>query len=149
MTDPSNDATPPAPPRSKLAYAVDIVLVRARFLGLLLVVMLVAAYWDDAKAHVERWLPHGKSATTAGAADVEFYCPMHPQVVRAAPGNCPICGMPLSERKKGAAAALPDGVVARVQFSPFRIAQGGIRTSPVEWLPLEREIETVGFVEYD
>jgi Cu+-exporting ATPase len=32
----------------------------------------------------------------AGAA--EYTCPMHPQIVRPAPGNCPICGMTLEPR---------------------------------------------------
>ena len=42
------------------------------------------------------------------AKDEEFYCPMHPQVVRddfdpnGQTPHCPICGMPLSLRKKGA-----------------------------------------------
>jgi Cu(I)/Ag(I) efflux system membrane fusion protein len=144
-----SDPHPPAPPRSRLAYAVDIVLVRLRFILLLVAVMLIAAYWDDIVAHVERWT-HGDDAPHEGdTSGAEWFCPMHPQVIRAEPGNCPICGMPLSKRAKGEAAKLPEGVTARVQFSPFRIAQGGIRTSPVEWRPLEREIETVGFVDYD
>lgn len=135
--------------RSRLVWALDIVLVRLRFIGLLIIVMLLAAYWDDIKAHVERWLPHESAAGAAGASDIEFFCPMHPQIVRAEPGACPICGMPLSKRKKGETAKLPEGVLTRVQFTPYRIAQGGIRTSPAEWRTLEREIETVGFVDYD
>ncbi|VTU44399.1 Silver exporting P-type ATPase (plasmid) [Variovorax sp. RA8] len=30
-----------------------------------------------------------------GSADVEYTCPMHPQVRQMGPGNCPICGMAL------------------------------------------------------
>lgn len=146
MSDPH---PPDGRPKSRLVYAIDIVLVRLRFIGLLVVVMLLAAYWDDIAAHVERWTHRDSAHQGAEAVDVEWFCPMHPQVVRAEPGNCPICGMPLSKRAKGAASKLPEGVTARVQFSPFRIAQGGIRTSPVEWRPLEREIDTVGFVDYD
>src|SRR5690606_31480103 len=29
----------------------------------------------------------------AGGAKVEYTCPMHPEIVRDAPGSCPICGM--------------------------------------------------------
>jgi Cu+-exporting ATPase len=29
---------------------------------------------------------------------VEWTCPMHPEIVRSAPGNCPICGMALEPR---------------------------------------------------
>ena len=32
------------------------------------------------------------------AAHTEYVCPMHPQIVRDAPGNCPICGMTLEPR---------------------------------------------------
>jgi P-type Cu+ transporter len=34
-----------------------------------------------------------KGHTTAAAA--QYTCPMHPQILRDAPGNCPICGMAL------------------------------------------------------
>ena len=34
-----------------------------------------------------------KGHTTAAAA--QYTCPMHPQILRDAPGNCPICGMTL------------------------------------------------------
>jgi len=33
-----------------------------------------------------------------GAGAVEYTCPMHPEIVRHAPGNCPICGMALERR---------------------------------------------------
>ena len=32
-------------------------------------------------------------------ADVEYTCPMHPQVVQRGPGTCPICGMALEPRE--------------------------------------------------
>lgn len=33
-------------------------------------------------------------------AEIEFFCPMHPRVVRNLEIKCPICWMPLSKRKK-------------------------------------------------
>jgi Cu+-exporting ATPase len=32
------------------------------------------------------------------ASKTEYTCPMHPEIVRAEPGNCPICGMALEPR---------------------------------------------------
>jgi Cu+-exporting ATPase len=34
----------------------------------------------------------------APGTKVEYTCPMHPEIVRAAPGSCPICGMALEPR---------------------------------------------------
>src|SRR5216117_2077995 len=40
---------------------------------------------------------HGRGHETA-RAPAEWTCPMHPEVVRNAPGTCPICGMALEPR---------------------------------------------------
>jgi len=37
-------------------------------------------------------------AELSSSATVEYTCPMHPEVVRDAPGSCPICGMALEAR---------------------------------------------------
>ncbi len=37
----------------------------------------------------------GKQEESPEANGVSYTCPMHPQIVRPAPGNCPICGMDL------------------------------------------------------
>ena len=54
--------------------------------------------------------------------------------------------MALVRRKKGEAVALPDGVVARMQLSPYRIQLAGIQTLPAGFLPLKREFESSGVV---
>ena len=38
------------------------------------------------------------SVEPAATARAEWTCPMHPEVVRDAPGSCPICGMALEPR---------------------------------------------------
>jgi Cu+-exporting ATPase len=37
-------------------------------------------------------------APQTAAEKIEYTCPMHPQIVRDKPGNCPICGMALEPR---------------------------------------------------
>src|SRR5256885_11437905 len=38
------------------------------------------------------------SAPQPVPASAEYTCPMHPEIVRGAPGPCPICGMALEPR---------------------------------------------------
>lgn len=45
--------------------------------------------------------PAGVPASKS-AGQVEYFCPMHEQVVQGQPGKCPVCGMPLTERGKAA-----------------------------------------------
>ncbi len=46
-----------------------------------------------------------ESTPPAGAADVEYTCPMHPQIVQKGPGACPICGMALEPKEMTAEAS--------------------------------------------
>ncbi len=175
---------PPAPEEAgrpltgwqKFKLIFKVVEVRLRFVAILVAVAFFVGYWDTIKNHWERqtrptggvyravravlgkgiahrlW-PHG--AATPTGADTEYYCPMHPNVVRAgldpngAMPKCPICGMPLSPRKKGEATKLPDGILSRKQFSPEQIRLAGIRTVEVGYRPLTKELITVGYVGYD
>jgi rubrerythrin len=47
--------------------------------------------------------PHAQEKATP-TADT-YTCPMHPQIVRNAPGKCPICGMNLVKKES----AVPEG----------------------------------------
>src|SRR5205807_7136545 len=60
------------------------------------------------------------------------------------PAICPVCSMDLVRRKKGEAMLLPEGVVARMQLSPYRIQLAGIATSVIGSRPLAREITVAG-----
>jgi Cu+-exporting ATPase len=42
--------------------------------------------------------PAPKPPVVPAGAKVEYTCPMHPEIVRDAPGSCPICGMALEPR---------------------------------------------------
>ncbi len=134
----------------KVRLVVKVVELRLRFVLLMALTGLVFAYWDTLWNRYEKWMrPHEPHVASAPVQGFEYFCPMHPSVVQEQPGNCPICGMPLSKRKKAEKAPLPEGVVSRVQLAPFRIAQAGIRTAEVSVVPLSASLTTVGFVSFD
>jgi Cu(I)/Ag(I) efflux system membrane fusion protein len=132
----------------KFRLVVKVVELRLRFVALMAITGLVFAYWDTLWNYYEKYTrPVGDHVATA--ADVEYFCPMHPSVVQEKPGHCPICGMPLSKRKKGEKTTLPEGVVSRVQLAPFRVVQAGIRTAEVTYEPLSESMTTIGSVSFD
>lgn len=144
-------ADEPKPRFGGLRQVLVTLFARLRFVAILGVIGLVILKWDLLVAHYDKWT---RSAAETAVADptTEFFCPMHPTIVRDTnKEKCPICFMPLSKRKKseGGGAALPAGVVSRVQLSPYRVVLAGVKTVPVGYLPLAKEITTVGTVEFD
>lgn len=79
-------------------------------------------------------------------------CAMHPEVRRDAPGNCPICGMTLIEKRdESTATAAPAGEAGAgiVQIDP-RMAQNlGVRTAAVTRGAFAHSFDAVGAVEVD
>lgn len=74
-----------------------------------------------------------------------YVCPMHPQIVQDAPGNCPICGMtlvlkPLAPEADPYPPVTLDGAVIQTM---------GARTTRVERGTLWKYIRAVGRVDYD
>jgi Cu(I)/Ag(I) efflux system membrane fusion protein len=132
----------------KFRLVVKVVELRLRFIALMALTGLAFAYWDTLGNQYEKWM-RPAAERHATVSDIEYYCPMHPQVVQDEPGSCPICGMPLAKRKKGEKATLPEGVTARVPLSPSRVQQAGITTAEVGFAPLTESITTVGYVAFD
>lgn len=132
-------------------FIILVKLARLRFIAVLAVIGIVITQWDTLAAHYDKWTrPSGEAAHAAG--DFEWFCPMHPTVIRDnGKEKCPICFMPLSKRKKGETheVALPAGVVNRVQLSPYRVVLAGINTFRVDYQPLSKEITAVGYVEFN
>ena len=77
--------------------------------------------------------------------DPKYVCPMHPQIVRDDPGNCPICGMDLVEKIiKSNADKYP---VVEVQSAV--VQNMGVRTVKAQIDTIWKYIRTVGRVDYD
>jgi len=90
--------------------------------------------------------------------NVDYYtCPMHPQIKRDAPGQCPICAMNLVPVLKG-----PGGESKEKQgtheektkqeglfIDPRRIQTIGVKTEAVEYRELEKTLMVQGKVAHD
>jgi multidrug efflux pump subunit AcrA (membrane-fusion protein) len=130
---------------------LQVVQARLRFIALLVVLGLVLGSWGTLSNYWEKWTRPATAQAAAGS-DVEWFCPMHPYIVRDDPKEkCPICHMDLARRKKGSGQAepLPAGTVSRVQLTPYRQVLAGVQTSEVTYHALAREITTFGTVEFD
>ena len=131
----------------RLLLTARVLQVRLRFVIVLVAAFLVIGLWGNLR-NVWDTLAHrlggSHSAQPTVSADTEFFCPMDPGVVSDWPAVCPVCNMDLVRRKKGEAVVLPEGVVARMQLSPYRIQLAGIKTAVIGRLPLAREIVVAG-----
>jgi membrane fusion protein, copper/silver efflux system len=132
-------------------FIILVKLARLRFIAILVAIGVVITQWDALVARYEKWT-RPTSEQAAASTDTEWFCPMHPTIIRDNPREkCPICFMPLSKRRKGdlMEEALPAGIVNRVQLSPYRIVLAGVGTSRVEYVRLSKHIHTVGYVEFN
>jgi Cu(I)/Ag(I) efflux system membrane fusion protein len=120
--------------------------VAAATLGLLCVV--IAGCGEQAPAQSESLESAAKDTALEHAAkhlDPKYVCPMHPQIVKDEPGNCPICGMELVEK-------LMDPMTGKhpeVALSGAIVQSMGVRTAEVERGTMWKLVRTIGRVDYD
>ncbi len=110
---------------------------------------------EQFRADPERFLTGpaeaGHDVPKAGVA--EWTCPMHPEVIRSAPGPCPICGMALEPRtitldernpelddmtrrlRVSTALTVPVLILAMGEYLPGKIAES-LAGSTVNWIQL-------------
>jgi membrane fusion protein, copper/silver efflux system len=134
---------------SWILSAVRLTEVRLRIPLVLIGAALVIGRWDVLRNywdHFTRRLTPERTAKLPVSIDTEYFCPMDPGVVSHGPGRCGVCNMALVRRKQGDAVMLSDGVVARMQLSPYRVQLAGIQTAPLGYLPLSQEWSKSGLV---
>jgi membrane fusion protein, copper/silver efflux system len=155
-----NDAPPtgsserqPHPPLTSRSVwmAIRVAYVRLRFLVVFAIAFLIVGQWSTLRNYWDALTHRGGFDQTKQAIspDTEYFCPMCPGVLSDWPAKCPVCNMALVRRKKGEMTPLPDGVLTRMQFSPYRVQLAGIKTAPVEYRPLFHELRLVGYPQVD
>src|SRR5450759_2452529 len=77
-----------------------------------------------------------RAAGATAVAAKKYQCPMHPEIVRDAPGDCPICGMklvPMEEKARTGAAATggtaSPGAARKILL--YRSPMNSSETSPI------------------
>jgi Cu(I)/Ag(I) efflux system membrane fusion protein len=134
----------------KTWQVVKTVQARLRFIAILAGIGLVIGNWSTINNYYEKWTRSGPEEVAAG--DLEWFCPMHPYIVREnRKEKCPICHMDLARRKKGSGEPQPlaPGTVGRVQLTPYRVVLAGVQTTVVARRELVKEITALGSVEFD
>ncbi|WP_216688392.1 efflux RND transporter periplasmic adaptor subunit [Hymenobacter siberiensis] len=120
----------------------------ARLLAPLLALLLLAGC--HGQAHGPESQAPAQPVTSSAA--MQYTCPMHPQIVRDAPGQCPICGMDLVPKvldNAAAAAAAPTdlGPVSQAPNAAVLAAVATIR--PVAEGAAADTLTLPGVVDYD
>lgn len=135
-------------PWQKLRWGLQLAQVRLRFVLVLGAAFLVVGKWHVLRNYWDHFTAPAASGALGGGVspDTEYFCPMCPGVLSSWPSKCSVCNMPLVRRRKGGAVELPDGVVSRMQLTPYRVQLAGIRTSKLEFMPLVRSVEALGRV---
>lgn len=131
---------------SQSIWWLSLVQVRFRFLFVVLIAAFIVSRWTTLQSLWDRWIWNSTSisANAAVSGAHEYFCPMDPGVLSTWPAICPICNMDLVPRRKSDAQMVPEGVVARMQLTPYRIQLGGIRTVAVEAKDLQYRISFTG-----
>ena len=101
------------------------------------------------------WRGNATKAGAQGAKKAEnakelYTCPMHPFIIKDKPGSCPICGMTLVKKIEGTKAdAKTMDMLGHVSMSPTQMVITNVATTEVRTMPLDKEINAVGIVQYD
>jgi Cu(I)/Ag(I) efflux system membrane fusion protein len=88
-----------------------------------------------------------KVSTNSGTEEI-YTCPMHPQVIKHEPGNCPICGMPLV-KKENAKMEISDISLSTVLQANNNTVISSIPVTSMQFAKQQIQLEALGSVNYD
>ncbi len=101
---------------------------------IVLIILFVAVFAASAYLsrgfwlHYTPWGTGGQAVHAVGAKDDQcktvYTCPMHHQIIRDSPGDCPICGMTLVKKEIGGAAATEKGERRGLQTNGEHVNSG-------------------------
>jgi len=102
--------------------------------------------------------PEGKapSVTVDPSRAAQYTCPMHPEIVRDAPGNCPLCGMALEPRLAAGDADNPElrdmtrrfWLAGGLTLPLLFVAMGGQLPGVEAWLTPLMSMRARGWIEF-
>ncbi len=99
------------------------------------------------------WQAEQKAVETRVSTDKKktlyWTCAMHPSVRMEEKGKCPVCGMNLIPVDVGEAVKKEEGEVSRAELSERAQELTPVKTDKVAYLPLIKDIYTVGHIVYD
>ena len=140
MTD---QAPAPRAASQRVPFAIGVVLL---VLTLVFHTRLIA-WFTEADGHpASRATPPdgGAAGSAPASAEIAYYtCSMHTSVHAHAPGNCPVCSMPLH------AVTVADAQTGVVQIDDARRGAIGIATERATTAPLTIDVHAVGKLAYD
>jgi len=120
--------------------------------------------------HYTPWGTGGQAVHAVGAASDQcktiYTCPMHHQIIRDSPGDCPICGMTLVKKEVGTSAAPAKGMgmknmpstpgttpaeksLKTVTLDPRERMLANVATTQAREESISQEVDTVGKIAVD
>lgn len=112
--------------------------IKTVWFALLAIVLIAASCKESTQQHQH---------TTASQGDV-YTCPMHPQIIRDKPGNCPICGMKLV-KKESSNAKINDIQLQSLLKPTNEFVVSKVPVTTMQKKDVSTELQALGNITYD
>jgi Cu(I)/Ag(I) efflux system membrane fusion protein len=109
---------------------------------ILCLLLLCAIFLSNCKQHSEKVHEHTTEANQL------YTCPMHPQIIKDKPGNCPICGMKLV-KKETDAKTINEVELSTLLKPANQFVVSSIPVTTIKADIAQNEMEALGVTDYD